>query len=74
MTYNARDQIGGVAIEKARRALTGKIASQVEDWYEQTTDLALAQFNRANDERAYTKAWAEWTMQTKLGIQSACSA
>jgi hypothetical protein len=60
------------AIENAR-AVTGPIASEVESWYDQTLDLATAQFNRANDEGAYTKAWAEWTMKTQVGIQSVCS-
>ena len=62
------------AIEEARPNLTGKVAKEVEGWYRQTVDLAVAQFNRVNDEAAYTKAWAEWTMGTKVGIQSECSA
>ena len=61
------------AIEAARGSLTGKTASEVEDWYDQTVDLATAQFNRGNDEGAYTKAWAEWTMGAKVGIQSECT-
>ena len=62
------------AIEEARASLTGKIAGEVDDWYSQTTDLAVAQFNRANDEDAYTNAWAEWTMGAKIGLLSECSA
>jgi hypothetical protein len=62
------------ALEKARPSLTGPVARAVEDWYHQTTDhLAVAQFNRVNDEAAYTTAWAEWTMGVKAGIQVACS-
>jgi hypothetical protein len=62
------------AIEEARPRLTGKVAREVEDWYDQTTDLAVAQFNRAADEAAYTTAWAEWTMGAKVGIRAVCSA
>jgi hypothetical protein len=62
------------SIEEARPSLTGKVAREVEGWYGQTVDLAGAQFNRVNDEAAYTKAWAEWTMGARVGIQSQCSA
>jgi hypothetical protein len=62
------------ALEEARPSLTGKVAREVEDWYGQTTDLAVAQFNRSADEAAYTKAWAEWTMGAKVGIEAECSA
>ena len=62
------------AIEEARPSLTGKVAREVEGWYAQTVDLAVAQFNRVSDEGAYTRAWAEWTMGARVGIQSECSA
>jgi hypothetical protein len=63
-------------VARVKRELENVRASvddpEVERWYRLTTDLVGAAFNRVNAEDVYTKAWAEWTMGAKVGIQSEC--